>query len=158
MNNVEFGGFDSLFGIEMPEQKSTKKKTNNAKKETKPKGSSSKKSKNKEDKYMMPIVLHTEWGDLTVGEDVEGKELTVSEISSKLDFPLKIVAKDGVFVGIFNNLKECKEKHIKGKLFTNGQLVDVDSDVEEYLTSDKMRMYEITKDVYVARYDKIASV
>lgn len=154
MENNAFGGFGDLFGIEMPVE--TKKQADAAakkkEKEEKKKKQTKKSKKDNSKKYLLPIDIHTEWGVITV----EGNEsLTISEIVKKLEFPLSIVEKDNVFVGVFDNLTEIKsDEKVSGKLFIGkDEYKDIEGNASDYLTNPLKKLYKIKDGLYVLRYN-----
>lgn len=153
--NGLFEGFGEIFDITPKEKKRSENSTKKEKKETK-NGAKSKKKTEKE--YDLPIQIYTEWGLIDLIGD--GKPHTLKEIGNMMPVPQTVTEKNGVFVGTFSSMSVLKKTDIvKGKLFNSGNFVEIDAEMtaEDVLKkypmfSEKMKVYKIKKDLYVARY------
>lgn len=118
-------GFGSYFGLDLPKEEKKEKKTETKKNSGKKKANSSKKDKI----YKMPVIVHTEWGDLTIS-DVE--DLTLSKISKKLPNAdkLELIDREGdlfafIKTGSSLNDKQLSENSNETTVFIAGNHLGV---------------------------------
>lgn len=122
--------FSDYFGIDVPMEKEEKKVEKKAKKTTEKKDNSKKKTTT-EKKYSLPVVVHSEWGDLKV----EGLgEMSLKEIKKNLELPKVIKLKeidDELFaMDDLTNVKTLKKSDsIDGMIFIEGQWITLPNEM-----------------------------